>query len=261
MAPSSVKKSLGQFCVLQRKLKDRLSELATKKESITVYLNEHPSSINWMSPTPLADGRQASLLIVDEEAVKLEICRLTSQITELLVEIFTIKLTYIEECVKRLAELARANPRMVAPLELRLSHFDDWIQTNQQLYQLNLQLYDLQKHKRRLEKQRRTYLQQHNREPREEVGEPPVSFSLSHLNQTMVTFGMDMPQRVQLYVVDRLSPQHGRVTVEARKIQEFVVECEQFQGGSLESPPKDEHGESGYPTTDSCRSPVQHLLF
>ena len=253
MAPSSVKKSFGQFCVLQRKLKDRLNELASRRQSLTVYLNEHRSSINEPSPVSRApDGRAGSLLLVDEEGVKVELCRLTSQITELLVEILTIKLSYIEQCVKRLAELLRSNPRMVAPLELRLSHFDDWVQTNQQLYQLNLQLYDLQKQKRRLEKQKQSYLEQQNRDLAEEASEQPVTFSLSHLNQTIVTFSLDMPQRVQLYVVDRLSPQHGRVTVEARKIQEFVTECEQFQGGTLETPPKDEQGQLKCTTMNGC---------
>lgn len=245
MAPLSVKKSFHQFRGLQRKLQNRLDELAIKRQCLSDQMREQCPSINNLAPAPpVSEARIASVSLADEDAVKLEIYRLTALVTDALIETLTIKLSYIDQCVGRLAELARADPRQAAPLELRLSRFDDWVQTNQQLYQLNSQLYDLQKHKRRVEKQRRSYVEQQNGDPREEGSTEHVRSSVFQLTQTMNAFSLDVPQQVQLYVVDRLSPQHSRITVEARKIQEFVTECEQFQGGCLESPPKDEQGKA-----------------
>ena len=78
-------------------------------------------------------------------AAKHEKNRLTAAATDILIEILKLKVDYVEECIGHLEEKMRANTRSMAPAELRVTRFEDWVETNQRLHQLNSKLYEIEK--------------------------------------------------------------------------------------------------------------------
>ena len=72
---------------------------------------------------------------------------LVSQATGILMESIKIRLSYIDEAIGQLTILFRENPKMKVPLELTMARYDEWVRTNQRLFELNSQLYDLEKRK------------------------------------------------------------------------------------------------------------------
>ena len=96
--PQSEKKSSGQFWVLQCKLEDRLSELARRQQS-------HTELSTWMSWAPiLALTQYLPFRAIPNKRAVFSWMKKGYKFGELLVKILTIKFTYIEQCVKRLAD-------------------------------------------------------------------------------------------------------------------------------------------------------------
>ena len=51
----------------------------------------------------------------------------------------------MQEALHKLSTLMKDSPRGVAPPELGFSRYEEWLETNQRLFELNSQLYDLEK--------------------------------------------------------------------------------------------------------------------
>ena len=213
MAP--VKKTLQQYKVLRERLTASLNELREKEARLkprqSVALSEETVSIG--------DGGQSGL------------------VTDILVEIIQLKLGFLNETITALQSLVKENSRQPTPFELQVSRFEDWVDTNQQLYELNARLYDTQKNMLDI---RRTQAVCHvNSHDHEQSISAQYSLSVGHLLQTFKSASTGVMSN---YVSERLHPKNNRMTFEATKIEEYIQECTQYNGGTLGDPQLDSQG-------------------
>lgn len=70
---------------------------------------------------------------------------LVATATDVLIKALQIKLAYINDVLERLSLLISDNPRQAPPTELSFSHYEEWLESNQQLFEFNSQLYELER--------------------------------------------------------------------------------------------------------------------
>lgn len=208
MAP--VKKTLQQYVIHRDRLDARLNELRQKHEVFT-------SSNTVGSPVP----SQSALA------------------TEILIEIIEVKLGFLNETITSLESLKRENPSQTTPIELQLSRFDDWVDTNQQLYELNTRLYDTQKNMLEVRQTQNVTDTQVSQESRDTS---LIVQNSVEPDNVLRTFKTASTGRMITYISERLRPRNNRLTFEAMKIDEYIRECTQYQGGTLEAPPTGTQG-------------------
>ena len=232
MAPLTVKKSLQQFRLLLQKLNVRLEELMTKKDSLEQVLTSQSLSVT-SETDPSSPPASA----------KHESDRLTAAATDILIEILELKVTYLVDCIEKLEEKTRVDARSLAPMELRVVRFEDWVETNQRLYQLNSKLYEIEKVKVNIE--RRTNKGRRPQSP--EQTDASIVTTASELAATALVrvltryTSTSLPRDIHLYMSSRLEPRGNRETLESSKIAEYVEECEKFPG-TMAEPPVDPNG-------------------
>lgn len=246
MAPLTVKKSLQQFRSLQQKLTERLEELMRKKDTLDLVLTTrsptepHPKKTLELSTCPIGT------------AAKHENDRLTSAATDILIEILELKVNYVEECVQKLEEKARVDPRSLAPMELRVVRFEDWVETNQRLYQLNSKLYEIEKVKVNVERRESKFRRPVSLEQPDASTWTTVSeVAATSLLRIVSRYSSSMPKDLQLYVSNRLKPRGNRETLEASKIEEYIEECRSYPG-TMDEPPMDSNGQSASVCLSVC---------
>lgn len=74
-----------------------------------------------------------------------DLSTLAATATKILMESVEIRLAYVSEVITLLTNLYQENPKQRTPPEFALSRYDEWVQTNQRLFELNSKLYDLEK--------------------------------------------------------------------------------------------------------------------
>ena len=77
---------------------------------------------------------------------------LVSTATDIIIKALEIKLSYVRSVLERLSLLVSDNPRQATPTELSFSHYEEWLDSNQQLFEFNSQLYELERVKFDLKK-------------------------------------------------------------------------------------------------------------
>ena len=70
---------------------------------------------------------------------------LVATATDILIKALKIKLSYVNEILERLSLLVSDNPRQTTPAELSFSRYEEWLESNQQLFEFNSQLYELER--------------------------------------------------------------------------------------------------------------------
>ena len=70
---------------------------------------------------------------------------LVSTATDITTKALQIKLSYIHNKLEELAQLVTENPRQATPPELSFIRYEEWLETNQQLFEYNCQLFDLER--------------------------------------------------------------------------------------------------------------------
>lgn len=222
----SVKKVLRQYRLLQEDLNGRLEELELKREVL------HSSLPPSFDESVTIEMRLEEDIDAQHQLQMIKMKRERLKATEVLLSILQLKNTFIANMVSRLESFAQDNPQNHrTPFDLQLARFYDWVETNQQIYELNTQLYEIEKSKWNMEKPHR----QHN------ALATPIDHSIDPLSVEFKQFDSSVTA-VSLYVSERLQPRDCRMTFEATKIEEYIVECNLYQGGTLESPPKDSLG-------------------
>lgn len=57
----------------------------------------------------------------------------------------TIKLSHVNDILEKLSLIISENPRQATPTELSFSRYEEWLESNQQLFEFNSQLYELER--------------------------------------------------------------------------------------------------------------------
>jgi hypothetical protein len=221
MSHQNVRKSLAKYKQLERTINERLEELELRRDALQSTLPTEEEEIILTSEIMVDDERRRRIIELKRERLKA---------TDILLTILQLKMGFVSEAVTKLELLNEAKPKMVAPPELQVKRFHDWAETNQQLYQLNTQLYEIEQSKWRMEGAHRKR-------------EPPMDHS-TVMASTHMTMQRDQSEPpFNLYICDRLCPRdNDHMTFEALKLQEYVNDCNLFQGGCLENPPRDAQG-------------------
>jgi len=178
LATSSLKKTIQSYRAVSHRLTVKLEQLVKKKQTLEdrafVVLEEKSVELSDVSQHGSGDGEpeQRSAFppgprcipgygsIQNEESPVIQEIpgqgrdyfhnddtALVSQATNILMESIKIRLSYIDEAIGQLTILFRENPKMKVPLELTIDRYEEWVRTNQRLFELNSQLYDLEKRK------------------------------------------------------------------------------------------------------------------
>ena len=98
--------------------------------------------------------RMPSLIEETTMAHSSDISSLVSTATNILIESMQLRVSYVQEALTKLTSIQQENPKLPTPPELVFSRFEEWVQTNQRLFELNVQLYDLEKLKFELKEKR-----------------------------------------------------------------------------------------------------------
>ena len=222
-----VKKTLKRYKRLQIDLNERLEEVKLKEQALNTSI-----SSSFIEDVGLTEDDHKSL-----NRRQREMKRARLRATEVLQDILLLKLSFVNDVIDKLQLLSHENPLQVTPFRLQFSRFYDWAETSQQLYDLNAQLYDIEKSKWNIQELRhqqpiceRSMLTDHSL-----LGaHPNITDALSQLDSAT--------SPVNSYVSERLQPRNQRMTFEASKIEEYIAECNLYQGGTLQLPPVDSSG-------------------
>ena len=224
---ASLKKTLQQYKGLRSRLTARLDELETKKKRIKARQSVMVSNDNSFEY---------------EGVVMRDMASQTEQVTDILVEIIQAKLGFINETIDSLQALMKQHPRPSTPTELQLSRFEDWVDTNQQLFELNARLYETQKNKFDMRETETDYGSSTTRINSREQSAVQNSVDAANILRNFER----APTGVNAYISERLHPRYNRMTFEATKIEEYIHECSVYYGGTLEKPPVDDKGTCTY---------------
>ena len=226
----SVKKTLQQYRQLKHRLTNRLEELKAKRERLC--------------------SRQSDLRIIHEgggvvgSGGDLSTSRLSEEIpsraTQILIDILNLKLQFIDEKMSILEVLVIEDSRQNTPMELEISRFEDWVDTNQQFYDLDTQLFDTQKSKFDIENVNRPHVS--HMTSRDLTLSMTATESTVNIKEAIRSLNSASFSNMSLYVAKRLRLRKDFVTIEATKIEEYVRECRQYQTGTLDEPPVDSQG-------------------
>ena len=134
MAPPSLKRNIQSFKTTAQKLQVKLDQLRLKKEDIR-------SSVF----TLVEESREEDGKLEEQETYQSDVSALVVTVTDTLIEILELKLEYVQGVLKKLMVLVRENRKIPTPPELMFSRYEDWVGSNQRLFELNSQLYDLEK--------------------------------------------------------------------------------------------------------------------
>lgn len=206
----AVRKTLKQYKLLQTDLDSRLDELQLKREALHSTL---PFSLTETITEEFGLDEEGS----DRQRL-VEMKRERLKATEVLLHILQIKMDFITEMVHKLESFSQSNPHQTTPYELQLGRFYDWVETNQQIYELNTQLYEIEKSKWKIEKPHRQVI------PIDHQGIIATESISKALNEPFNNLDSSI-LAVSLYVTERLQPRDHRMTFEATKIEEFIAEC------------------------------------
>lgn len=134
MAPPSLKRNIQSFKSTAQKLQVKLEQLRLKKEDIRSR-----------AFTLVEEPREEDRRLEEQETYESDVSALVVTVTDTLIEILELKLEYVQEVLKKLMVLLRENRKIPTPPELMFSRYEDWVGSNQRLFELNSQLYDLEK--------------------------------------------------------------------------------------------------------------------
>ncbi len=186
---SSLKKTIQAYKSLAGKLKAKRDQLSRKKEELEsrafIILEENltnssedqttpgprppsleleltppvePHPLDGSSPPPPPPPSTASISrrrMEENEFYHMD-NSIKSKATSILLESVELRLSYVLDTITHLVQCQRDNPKQRTPPSLMLSRYEEWLQTNQRLFELNSQLYDLEKSK--FDQQRREFL-------------------------------------------------------------------------------------------------------
>lgn len=169
---TSLKKTLQAYKAISHRLKTKLEQLMQKREDLKnmafVMVHEVPcgepsvevdrantSTTPTVSASEATHPRTASRTRVEvaEDYHTGDMSSLASTVTNILVESIEIRLSYVMEAIQCLTTLYSSNPKQRTPANLMLSRYEEWVDTNQRLFELNSRLYDLEKVKFDLQRQ------------------------------------------------------------------------------------------------------------
>ena len=134
MAPPSLKRNIQSFKSTAQKLQMKLEQLRLKKEDV------RSTAFTVVEGSGEEDGK-----LEEQETYQSDVSALVVTVTDTLIEILELKLAYVQEALKKLMALVRENRKIPTPPELMFSRYEDWVDSNQRLFELNSQLYDLEK--------------------------------------------------------------------------------------------------------------------
>ena len=185
---TSLKKTIQAYKALSHRLKTKLEQLLQKREDLSsrafVMVHEVPCGqqsveVDKATPTSVQSSNVASTTPTNSQSAGLEIggatpalrttpntrmevaedyhigdvSSLASAVTNILIESMEIRLSYVMEAIQYLTTLYNDNPKQRTPAHLMLSRYEEWVDTNQRLFELNSRLYDLEKMKFDLQRQ------------------------------------------------------------------------------------------------------------
>ena len=134
MAPPSLKKSIQAYKTVAQRLETKLEQLRVKQDEVEgrafVVLDENTDQQN-LEESP--------------ESYPTDVSSLLSTATNILIETTQLKLTFVQESLTKLRRIHQETPKHATPPELLFSRYEEWLATNQRLFELNSQLYDLEK--------------------------------------------------------------------------------------------------------------------
>lgn len=192
---TSLKKTIHAYKSISQKLKTKLNQLTQRKDELGskafimvdeiapgLGLAATAGSPDATTPTTRPPAGSPPLLtpsspdIQPSPAVKLEgndyhhstLSSLASTVTNICIESTEIRLAYVNEALNYLGSLYHDNPKQRTPPELMLSRYNEWVQTNQRLFELNSRLYDLEKIKFDIQRREREAAVQQSNQGREE---------------------------------------------------------------------------------------------
>ena len=226
----SVKKTLQQYRQLKHRLTNRLEELKAKRERLCNRQSD--LRIRHEEGGEVGSGGDLSTSRLSEE--------IPSRATQILIEILNLKLQFIDEKMSILEVLVIEDSHQNTPMELEISRFEDWVDTNQQFYDLDTQLFDTQKSKFDIENINRPHVS--HMTSRDLTLSMTATESTVNIKEAIRSLNSASFSNMSLYVAKRLRLRKDFVTIEATKIEEYVRECRQYQTGTLDEPPVDSQG-------------------
>lgn len=174
---TSLKKTIHAYKSLSTGLKAKLGQLTQKREDLDsrafVIVNKveghatpmpHPPT-NTPETQPMAPTRMET-----DNYHHGDLSSLASTVTNILIESAELKLSYVTQSIQCLTTLYQENPKQRAPVHLMISRYEEWVETNQRLFELNSRLYDLEKVKFDLQRRENLEHEVTQRENREELG-------------------------------------------------------------------------------------------
>ena len=164
----SLKKNIQAYKAIETRLNTKLDQLREKKTELagSAFIVVDDAT---PTPRPQVDREVRELHLNSPTTTPPEISRfeenryhhnnqssLAAAVTDILIESVEIRLNFIKEAIALLTQLYRENPKQRTPPEYQPSRYEEWVQTNQRLFELNSHLYDLEKVKFDLQRREET---------------------------------------------------------------------------------------------------------
>lgn len=191
-AQTSLKKSIQTYKAISSRLKSKLEQLEQKRNELTgnafIVVNKSAGGEDTPTPHPHYDREVLELELETPSSSEIQpapiqpsprprfkesdyhnsdLSTLASTVTDILIESVEIRLSYVTETITFLTNLYHENPKQRTPPEFMFARYEEWVQTNQRLFELNSRLYDLEKVK--FDLQRREEGEQQELQRRDEL--------------------------------------------------------------------------------------------
>lgn len=183
-AQASLKKTIQAYRGLSHRLKTKLDQLTQKREQLSdnafvvvddrktapapsveatptpPRLPEDPEARELElsspkirpAPLPLERGWPGQGRFQEQDYHRNDLTSLAATVTNILIESVEIRLSFVTEAIAFLTSLYQENPKQRTPAQFTLARYEEWVQTNQRLFQLNSRLYDLEAVKLQLQR-------------------------------------------------------------------------------------------------------------
>jgi hypothetical protein len=238
MSRASVKKTQQQFLAVLQQLEGKLRQLQANRESLDTRAFVVVEEV--ATPTQPGSGGGGATLDDKHGLYHGEVGSLVATATDILIKALQIKLAYVNDMLARLSPLVSDNPRQTTPPELSFSRYEEWLESNQQLFEFNSRLYELERVKFEMK-------QKQERVKQTRDGESDADTVASQLAHSSISQAQELLSRLQhqsyssrtthTYIHELLNPRGDKTTLESQKVQEYVAECFQHAESSDHNQP------------------------
>ncbi|XP_020626904.1 uncharacterized protein LOC110064226 [Orbicella faveolata] len=146
----TIARSLISYRHLKTEIQSQCFSLSAQQERLDEESSSEPLTVWVMGSWGALESVDGKTEDAEEYARRKR--DLTKKIVMLKIQVLCLKQVHVSSCIRQLQDLAISGSKMPTPITLQFHKFQEWVQANQQIYELQSKILDLEAAKIRLHK-------------------------------------------------------------------------------------------------------------